>query len=287
MKLAHLIMAYKNPQQIERMIRSLAHPSFDFYIHLDKKIDLSEFDYLKRLDNVFFIQDRVLCNWGGYSFVNAIFSSLKEVLAAEEDYSYINLMSGQDYPIKPVDDIYNFFLLNPNKCFISYEEDPQSLWWKHAISRCEEYHFTDANFKGKYMLQSLINKLLPKRAFPLAIPFYGSSDSSWWAIPPDCARYIVDFMASNKSLQRFMAYTWGADEFLIATLIMNSPFKDQVVNDNLRYITWSNGIANPRVLMKDDLAPMKLSEKFIARKFDATIDEKILDELDIYLTKIQ
>jgi hypothetical protein len=283
MKLAHIIMAYKNPQQIERMIRSMAHPNFDFYIHLDKKIDLTQFEYLKTLNNVYFIKERILCNWGGYSFVKAIFSSLKEILSGTEQYNYLNLMSGQDYPIKPIDDIYNFFKENPNKCFISYEEDPSNLWWKHAVTRTEMYHFTDAQFRGRYMVQGLMNKFLPRRTFPLSIPFFGSSDSSWWAITPQCGQYMLDFVESNRSLRKFMEYTWGADEFLIATLIMNSPFKDQVVNNNLRYITWSNGIANPRVLVKEDLKSIKASEKLFARKFDSTVDETILDELDKYL----
>ena len=77
-----------------------------------------------------------------------------------------------------------------------------------------------------------------------------------------------------------MKYTWGSDEFLIATIVMNSPFKDQVINNNLRCITWSDGIANPKVLTVSDLNLLKSSSKFYARKFDITIDTGILDEID-------
>jgi len=80
MRIAHLIMAYKNPAQLERLIKRLHHPQFDVYIHLDKKIDIRLFDHLHDLDRVFFIKERVLCNWGGFSFVNAFTSSASEAM---------------------------------------------------------------------------------------------------------------------------------------------------------------------------------------------------------------
>lgn len=283
MKIAHLIMAYKNSGQVERMIKAMDHPNFHFYIHLDLKIDIKEFEYLKQIERVTFISNRVLCNWGGFSFVRAIISSLSEILKKNEAYDFINLMSGQDYLIKPAEDLYEHYTKNPGKCFISYDQDPNALWWKDAASRAELYHFTDLNFKGKYFIQSIFNKYLPKRSFPLSIPLYGSSDSSWWTIPSDCAAYIVDFMKNNPRLERFMQYTWGSDEFIIATIIMNSPFKDNVINNNLRFISWESGRPNPRILTDNDFELIKQSDKFYARKFDNRVNVEILDLLDEFI----
>lgn len=283
MKIAHLIMAYKNSGQVERMIKAMDHPNFHFYIHLDLKIDIKEFEYLKQLDRVSFITNRVLCNWGGFSFVRAIMSSLTEILKKNESYDFINLMSGQDYLIKPAEDLYQFYTKNPGKCFISYDQDPNALWWKDAASRAELYHFTDLNFKGKYFIQSIFNKYLPKRSFPLSITLYGSSDSSWWSIPSNCAAYIVEFMASHPRLERFMQYTWGSDEFIIATIIMNSPFKEDVINDNLRFISWESGRPNPRILTDNDFESIKQSDKFYARKFDNKVNVEILNLLDEHI----
>ncbi|WP_316820141.1 beta-1,6-N-acetylglucosaminyltransferase [Pedobacter gandavensis] len=285
MKIAHLIMAYKNSRQVERMVKAMNHPNFHFYIHLDLKIDIREFEHLKQIENLSFIRNRVLCNWGGFSFVKAIISSLSEILKANESYDLINLMSGQDYPIKPLNSLYAFYKAHPGKCFISYDQDPNKLWWNEAVSRAELYHFTDLNFKGKYFIQGIFNRFLPKRSFPLSVPLYGSSDSSWWTITSECAAYIVDFMKGNPRLERFMHYTWGADEFLIATLIMNSPFKDQVINDNLRFISWESGKPNPKVLTENDIDAIKNSDKFYARKFDNQINDKVLDQLDEFIAE--
>lgn len=281
MKVAHVVMASKDPSQIERMLKSMNHSDFYFYIHLDKKIDIKPFEYLSMLDRVTFISDRRICNWGGFSFVKAIFASIEEILNTGEHFDFYNLMSGQDYPIKPIQEIVDFYDANQGKCFISYDEDVNSEWWSHAVTRYELYHFTDFAFKGRYFVQGLFERFLPKRTFPLPYKLYGSSNSCWWSITPECARYLVDFMKGNLKLQRFMSYTWGADEFLIATIVMNSPFKDQVINNNLRFITWEDGSARPRILTIIDLESIKASDKLFARKFDRTVDELILDELDL------
>src|SRR5690606_20194266 len=118
MKIAHIIMAYKNPLQVERLVKRLNHPNFDIYIHLDKKVDIKKFEHLVCIERVNFIQNRVLCNWGGFSFVRAITSSVREVLSIEEYYGYINLMSAQDYPLKTNEYIYNFFVKNNCNSFI-------------------------------------------------------------------------------------------------------------------------------------------------------------------------
>ncbi|MNL07546.1 Core-2/I-Branching enzyme [compost metagenome] len=280
MNIAHVVMVYKNPEQIERMINSMNHPNFYFYLHVDLKMNIKDFAFLEKIERVKLIQNRVLCNWGGYSFVEAILSSMDEILNSGKEYSFYNLLSGQDYPIKPVEEIYSFYKKNQGRCFISYSDDPEQKWWKEAIKRTELYHFTDLNFKGKYVVQKIFNKYLRKRSFPLSLTLYGSSDSSWWTLTTECVAYIVDFMKRNVKLQRFMKYTWGSDEFLIATIVMNSPFKNQVVNDNLRCITWTDGVANPRILTQADFDLLKSSPKFFARKFDVNVNEEILDEID-------
>ncbi|MES2446549.1 MAG: beta-1,6-N-acetylglucosaminyltransferase [Bacteroidota bacterium] len=273
-------MAFKNPAQLEKMLRAMNHESFYFFIHVDAKFDIAPFLYLEQLERVSFIKDRRICNWGGYSFVKAIFASLAEVLNSAISFDFYNLMSAQDYPIKPIQHIANFYEENKGKSFISYDPDSKKDWWAHAVVRYETFHFTDLTFKGRYLLQKAINLILPKRTFPLPIKLYGSCISSWWSISKECADYLIEFMKINTELERFMSYTWAADEFLIATILMNSPYKDQIVNDNLRYITWSKTSPNPLILKTHDLHAILNSDKLFARKFDIEVDENILIKID-------
>jgi hypothetical protein len=121
---------------------------------------------------------------------------------------------------------------------------------------------------------------MPQRKFPLDVKLYGSSNSSWWILSFDAAEYLINFIDENVKLNRFMQYTWGPDEFLISTILLNSPFRERIINNNLRYIDWSKGGAHPKILSKDDLQNLIKTDKFFARKFDINIDPDILDLID-------
>ena len=66
MRVAHLIMAHKNPSQLARLIKKLEHPEADFFIHIDKKVDITAFLELGDNNHIKFINKRTLVNWGGY-----------------------------------------------------------------------------------------------------------------------------------------------------------------------------------------------------------------------------
>jgi hypothetical protein len=99
LKVAHLILAYKNPEQVYRLAKSLYSPNTHIFIHIDKKVDQRQFQYIAALPNVNFIRDRYYIVWGGYSITECYISGIKEILAHDK-YDYVVLMSGQDYPLK-------------------------------------------------------------------------------------------------------------------------------------------------------------------------------------------
>jgi len=282
MRIANLIIGHKNALQLSRLVGRLEHPNFDVYIHIDKKVDIGEFRKLENSPNVFLINNRVKVNWGGNSTFTAIIKSMHEIFESGKSYDFINLLSAQDYPLKTSKDIFEFFMANRERNFISFDASSESKWWKHAAARYEKYHLTDWSFPGKYLVQNVVNILAPKRNFPADMKLYGSEKSTWWSISGDCARHVIKEASGNKKLNSFLKYCWGTDEFVIATLIMNSTFKAQVVNNNLRYIDWSEGNANPKILTDKDSSALKKSEMLFARKFDINIDSKILDEIDNY-----
>jgi Core-2/I-Branching enzyme len=279
MKTAFLIMAYKDPSQIERLIHKFSREGSHFYIHLDKKIDKTPFEYLGNIEGVYFIEKRVRVNWGGYSLTAGIIHSIKEISSSARPYDFVSVMSGQDYPIKPVHTFYDHLERNPGKNFIFFEE-PGEAWWSHASSRIHQYHMTSFGFRGRYRIQFFINRILPRRKFPLPYKMYGGPCATFMTITSGCAKYVVDFMDNNKRIRRFAFFSWGTDEFLIPTIIMNSCFKDSVINDNLYYIDWSKGGSNPKTFTTEDIEAIKQSDKLLARKFDIRVDTRILDLLD-------
>jgi Core-2/I-Branching enzyme len=278
MRVACIIMAHKEPQQIERFIKRFSLFPYDFYIHIDKKIDLGQFNYLAAIPNVRFVQKRIRVRWASYSFLHAVLQTFKEILGNGVKYDFISVMSGQDYPIKPVASMFQSLENNSGKNFISYDEDDE--WWRHAISRISKYHFTNFGFRGRYRIQFFLNALLPSRKFPLPYKLYGGPRAMCMTLSADCAAYIAHFIESNKKLRRFIRFTWGPDEFVIPTLIMNSAFKSTAINDNFYYIDWSKGGVNPKTLTVDDYESLLSSDKMLARKFDIKQDPQIFDMLD-------
>ncbi|QCR22499.1 beta-1,6-N-acetylglucosaminyltransferase [Pontibacter sp. SGAir0037] len=279
MRVAHLIMAHKEPAQVERLVKALLHDDADIYIHISTNSAIEPFEYLKLIDHVRLIQNRLDVRWGSYKFTKAIIESTREILQTGIAYDFINLISGQDYPIKPVDKIHKFLEAHIGRSFI-YDEPEGSDWWSHAITRVEKYHTTNFEFKGQYRIQAFINWLLPKRKFPLPMELYGGSNSTWWTISIESAEYLVQFFDNHPELRRFAYFSWGSDEFLVATILMNSPYRDKMICHNYRYIDWSDGGAHPVILTTKDLAGIKASDCLFARKFDVQQDATILDRID-------
>ena len=280
MRIANILIVYKDPKLIERIIRAMSHKSFDFYVHVDKKFDETPFrKQLQNIPGVYFVKKRFSVKWGGFSIVEAHISCIGEILSSGREYQFFNNLSGQDYPIKPANYIFDFFQKNIGKSFIESEKYPTE-WWKKAEARFSRYHLTDFNLVGRPKLEDLLVFLLPKRKFPLPYTLYGGPYGTFWTLSLDAVKYFHHFMVSNKKLQRFFKFTWAADEFLLNTILMNSPLKNTIINNNYRYIDWSNGGASPKIITETDFNSIKKSDKLFARKFDLQIDSKILKLID-------
>ena len=280
MRLAHLVLTHTNPAQLSRLVGRLLHDNADIYIHVDLKTDIAPFLQITDAENVYFVHRRVKVNWAGYSIVRATLNGLEEILASNNTYDYINLLSGQDYPIKKTGALHSFLAANPGKAFmhtLSVENE-----WREAIPRITEYHMPDINFPGKHRVLGMINKLMPKRKMPLNMVPVGRSQ--WFTITAPCAAYIVDYLDKHKKVERFFKMSWAPDEMIFQTILYNSPWKKDMVNDNLVYVDWSKGGASPKVLTMADAGELGRSAKLFARKFNPEIDTEILDHLDKTIT---
>jgi len=276
MRLAHLLLIHADPQQTRRLVNRLHHAQADVYIHLDAKADIADFESLAEIGNVFFIRNRVSVFWGNYSMVEAELNSFEEILETQKQYSHINLLSGQDYPLKSAAEIQKFLFAHADKSYIRFFAIPQD--WDEPVSRLQKYNFGDFAIPGKHKLQVLANRLLPARKTPANLQIYGRSQ--WFTITPAAARFSIDYLKANPKIQRFFKLTWTADELIFQTILLNSPLRDSIVNDHLRYIRFKRGDSRPHTLTMVDVEILTDSGKFYARKFDPKVDAAVMDELD-------
>lgn len=276
MRLSHLIIAHTNPSQLKRLINAISNPNADIYIHLDKKINLKDFSHLLLIPNVFFIKERCKVTWGAYSMVEATLCSMQQILDTKISYSHINLLSGQDYPLKNAKDITDFFIANQGTSFMKYRCITEN--WREALPRLYKYDFSNYNFPFKYRLEFFINKILPKKTLPADLKPYGLSQ--WLTVTPIHAKYVIEYLKANKKVRKFYFYTWGADEMVFQTILVNSMYKEEIVNNYMRFIRFNKGAYRPDVLTIKDADAMVKSGKFYARKFNEGVDVEVLDYLD-------
>ena len=264
-----IINAHKNKEQVQRLINRIKHKDIDIFVHADKKFNVDKFDNAKILNTRYDIK------WGDDSIINCIISSLKEI--CNKKYSHYILISGQDYPLVSSGKIVEFLNKNKDKEYIDYVKigNSDSEW--NVSNRYCYYRFNNR------ILDYISRKIYNKREILKGYPHYGGS--LWWILTNDCIEYVISRYAD---VSRKLKYTLCADEVIFQTLICNSKFKKNIVNNNYRYIDWSchiNGLnnGNPNILTKDDYDKMINSGKFFARKFDYNVDKEIFDMLDKYI----
>jgi hypothetical protein len=276
MRVAHLILAHKNPAQLERLIDALAHPSFDIHIHLDKKTDITPFGYLAEKHNVFLIADRAPVYWAGYGTIQATINGFRAILL-NPSYDYINVISAQDFPLASAENIYRYFAENQGAEFITCESIEDQ--WRSAASRVTRYHLINWRVPGKFRLEKWVNRFLKPRKFPLE-GFKMVGRSNWFTLTRGAVTYFLDFIGRHPEVVRFFRYVWGADEFIFATVLYNSPFRDNI-RESLVYVDWRGQTqGHPRVLTSKDLPEMLASGKLFARKVDMAVDGTLFDLLE-------
>ncbi|WP_026752236.1 beta-1,6-N-acetylglucosaminyltransferase [Sediminibacterium sp. C3] len=264
MVVAHLILVHSKPGQLMRLVKKLVHSKAFFFIHVDAKTDILPFrKALEDVNGVYFVDKRVDIQWATYSMVEATVNGFEAIVASGLAIDYVNLLSGQDYPIQPVSKFHDFLKMNPGKAFMQCLDIETE--WTEAISRVRSYHLTHWSIPGKYKFQKALNLIMPRRKLPENLIPVGRSQ--WFTITLKHVVFIIRRLETNPAFSRFFSYSWAPDEIIFQTLLYNSTFRSDIVNDNLRYIDWSEGLKNPKMLTKDDLPSMMQSGCFFARKF--------------------
>ncbi|HEY5706879.1 MAG TPA: beta-1,6-N-acetylglucosaminyltransferase [Terrimicrobiaceae bacterium] len=288
MKHAFLIIAYKHVSLLTQLIEQLDHPDSSFFIHIDKKSPLIEdpsAQALKSRSNVYFAKERIDMHWAGFSHVRATLQLLESALSGT-DATYCHLLSGQCFPIRSMVTFLQFFEENNGRNFMDYFSIPDPRWGESGgRDRLTYYHLHDVlNSKGRYFdlldrkftsVQKLLNI---KRRYPKSFPsLYGGG--TWWSLHRDFLEYFLSYIEENPVFYKRFQHSFCPDEFLFQTVLMDSPFKDTAVNNNLRFIDWSGKGSSPPDLDETYLEQLMTGEHLFARKFDPLRSERLIQRI--------
>ena len=278
MRLTYLVLMHGKPEQAARLITKLQNPTSTFIIHIDARAPDSVFNHMRTWaapqKNVH-LTNRHRCYWGGFGLVCATIECIRSAFIHDPNFDYAFLLSGQDYPIKPLSHI-TAYLRQHRKQFIeSFRLDRPNRWTDNAgayqaMNRISWYNLA---------IRSRFVHIPIKRALPAG--FFPFGGSQWWCLSRECLKYVDDVIRTRPEIIRHFRRAFIADEAFFQTIVSSSPFCDDTTGDDLRYIDFTRPNPNrPRTLVVEDFNRILASPKLFARKFDLSRDEKILDLID-------
>lgn len=276
MKIALLIHAHTNPEQLARLVSHLRHPDIDIFINVDGKVDIKHFQ--NNIQNVYFLNDRVEVVWGRFSQLQQILNSFNEIAGTKVAYSHILFISGLDYPIVPMSKIVEFLNNNPHKSYIDYFKLGDDEWSNLMRKRFEYWFFLpESDIRNNHIVKKILQKIGFKRKYPFAEVYYGSC---WFTLSMEAVNYLLDYTKEHPQMIKFFKHTGCPDELYIQSVLLNSPLKNNMVNKIYRFFDWSDKGKSPNILTSEYFPKIESSDAWFARKLDVNIDSKLMDMLD-------
>jgi hypothetical protein len=284
-KLAFIVLAHRFPQQVRRLAERLSAPNARLYVHADRGMAGGDYAALRRAlaqrEDVTWLE-RLYSRWGSFALVKAELAGLRRALADGCDYAL--LLSGQDYPLRPIAVLDEFLAANAGKSFIQVRPLPDGDWPREGAARVTAWNFVFEWPEGRLArrlergLARVFNRIWPERKLAAGLTLRGGSQ--WWCLHARCAEQVLAF-ARSASAAAFR-HTIIPDESFFQTALWNSPRRAALQGANLTYMDW-NGPPFPRTLGLEHFDRLANSEKLFARKFDPVQSAALMDRIDAEL----
>lgn len=292
MKLAVLIQCHKCPEQINRLLDVMKSDEVDFYIHVDRKSDIAD-EIEKRADvHILPPERRVDVMWGGFSQVEATLNLLDEALITG-GYDYYFLISGQDFPVRPIRELIEFLENDNGANYVDlFPSLNNGLCKQNNLDKRNQIVYGD-RIMGRGKFARIMRRLwvavtggygrtfgIFRRKNVLNLKFYFGSQ--WWCLSKDFVEYATEYLAKTPQYAEFFRKASCPDESFFQTLLMNSSYSD-TRKEYLHFIRWEEGKSSPENLTLSDFDEAIASGKFMARKIDG--DFALIDKLIKCVTK--
>jgi hypothetical protein len=232
--------------------------------------------------------------------------------ATDPDWTVV--ISGQDYPARPVTDLHAKLRETNADCFVTVRatidshrpkvDEGEATYW-HARYYYRWYRLprlaSRVRIKGRWRLRRMWARIslaqpfiyvwfLPanggtmvgfrRRRTPFGPTFQCYAGSQWFAVNRRALRALMDFTARCPDVVRFYARTVIPDESLILSALMNDG-SVTTAGPSLTYDRFArSGDAHPELLTIRDLAAIQRSGAFFARKI---LDPRLVIALDARL----
>lgn len=250
--------------------------------------------------NVRIVHPHVATQWGHFSCVEATIKALRLLYAEGNGPEWFVHLSGADYPIKPAQQILAELKASPfdghiehklvSEGDLHYPSDPDyPRGWKSEswLKYCHKRYCSlrvDVRGINRYLRFStrtfwLEHAIFTRGRLPFTPDFKCYAGEVWFSANHRCAGRILDFYDSDQRVAMHYRKALTPEESYLQSVLGNAP--DLTLSQNfLRYVDWTRGGSNPKVLTMEDLPWLLNSGAHFARKFDEAVDAVVLDELD-------
>lgn len=228
-RIAFLIPAYTDADHLRRLMDSLPAHSH-FYIHIDKKSDITSFLPLAQREDVRLVEPRIDVQWGGISQVEYQMTLFRAALSAGVHYDFLCTLSGMEYPVWSNEHIVDFFSRHRGQSIL------QGICMEHQGRAADKYRIyypladrpwgrgTWRN-RLRVALRWLVRPFLRK---PLTFCADGRKytlhkGSDWFAVTPELASYALDIWETSPQLRKYFKTSFIPSETVLHTIAFNSP----------------------------------------------------------------
>ncbi|TPN87404.1 beta-1,6-N-acetylglucosaminyltransferase [Aquimarina algicola] len=271
-KIAYFIMVQGFPQQFKRLFKAIYHPENHYLIHINQKTDINAKEDIKTFladySNSYFLKSTTI-DIGKYNMVQSQLNGIEYLLNRCLKWDFFINLSDQDFPLKSQDSILDFLHRNRGKNFMKVVSQVRVR--PDTLNRIENYfQGIDIGFSG-----------IPfKRSFMKNVILYVGEQ--WMILTRTCCEFIC-YSPEVKKFEDFYHNTLNADKSFFQTVLMNTSFKEIVINNDKRAVIWiadRDAKLKPKTLTESDFDFLMQEENLFARKFNERVDEFILHTLE-------
>lgn len=301
----YCILSHGKLDQMLRLVHTIRRgsPQSAILIHHDAKSPPPPESLLEQL-GARLVVPRISATWGDFTLVEAMQNCIHHA-RAHIDFDWFVMLSGQDYPLRPLEESEDGLRHAPYDAFVRaspvtagpYAFRYYLRYWKlpkfrythrvpKALTRILETSRNIVNRKcQRIRIQPGQNGAPPRIGVwifghPFTSEFVCHKGSQWLTLSSRAVDYLCQFENDRPDITAHFRRTLIPDESYFQTILCNASAL-RTCDDHRRFILWDDAkLAHPVTLSMKHFHAMVQSGKDFGRKFDMTVDAQVLDALD-------
>lgn len=313
MSIAFLIHTHKSLEQISRLCGTIDRGLAKKHVSISHNGSAEDRARIAAFRGV----DRVIPAIGGrgqFGLIDAFLGELRRLERDASPYEWIVVLSGQDYPIRPLAEMAAELEQSPFDGYLHHFDTtkPRNLppetidWPDHEADKRYYFQHTLLKRDSPAVLRAAVT--IPRRLLnrsrnfrldtgfgltfgrrapnpPFAPDFRLHGGNAWMTIRRTAARSILRFVDDRPDITNYFRRVLTPDEAFLQTIMANDPTL-RLSTRELRYFDCTAAfLGQMKTLGPADLPRAFASNCYFARKFDIDRDPAILDLIDAHLAK--